>query len=289
MKRLAGLLACALLVGAVTGVVAASPAAAADSRAVVVIDTGSGVRTAVISFSGTISGLQALQLAASTETYGFAGQGLAVCRIDGVGHDATNGSCLGTTDDPRYWSYYRAPEGAAGWSYSGSGAGATTVRDGDVEGWRFGVGGKPPFRSFCDLVGCAPPPPPAAGGATNAPATDPVPPPAASNPAGAPGGAGAGLAPNGVAVAPAAAAPAGSGSGADAGATSATSTPAEAAGGESGRNGRGRGATTRALGRPRPVDDGGAGSPVGVLAAAGIVLVIGGAAVVLRRRSRAPG
>ena len=43
----------------------------------------------MISFSGTITGIQALQLAgANPVTYGYGGQGAAVCALDGVGHDA---------------------------------------------------------------------------------------------------------------------------------------------------------------------------------------------------------
>jgi hypothetical protein len=158
---------------ATVGVLAADvpPAHAADSRAVVVIDTGGGARRSVISFSGTITGLQALQLAgANPVTYGYPGQGSAVCALDGVGHDATQGACLGTLADPRYWTYFRSPAGSSGWTYSRGCACTTTVHDGDVEGWRFGTGQAPPYSSFCAVAGCAPPP-------TAPPPTTAAPPP----------------------------------------------------------------------------------------------------------------
>src|SRR5262245_61191845 len=81
---------CAAWTGATAG-----PAAAATSTAVVVIDSGQSIRSSVIHFDGTITGLEALQLAgASPETYGFSGQGAAVCRIDGFGNPPTQAECL---------------------------------------------------------------------------------------------------------------------------------------------------------------------------------------------------
>ena len=56
-------------------------------RAVVVVEPGPGPLT--ICFDGSISGLEALQLAgANPVTYGFAGQGAAVCQLFGVGNPA---------------------------------------------------------------------------------------------------------------------------------------------------------------------------------------------------------
>jgi hypothetical protein len=109
-------------------------------RATVVVDPGSGpVWSACISFAGTISGLDALELAAATipglepvyEPY--PGQGRAVCRLLGVGNDPPN--CLGKSVE--YWSYFR--DGA----YSRGGGGASQVSDGDVEGWSFSTGTAP--------------------------------------------------------------------------------------------------------------------------------------------------
>ena len=288
MRRVARLLALCLAATCV-GTGFAAPAHAASSQAVVIIDTGGSPRVAVISFSGTISGFHALELAgANPETYGFAGQGAAICRLDHVGNDPSGSSCLGTPDDPRYWAYYRAPAGSSGWKYSASGAGVSTVSDGDVEGWRFGTGGPPRFQSFCDVVGCAPPPAPA-----NDPAPAAAPGGAAVTPAGGPStGGGGAVDPTG------ASGPSGSSAGPTAGDPGASdSTPpttalgatANASATGTGRNG---GSGTRALGPITSGDGGGgggSGSPVGVVVAAALVALIGAVAIGLRRRSRTPG
>ena len=109
-------------------------------RATVVVDTGSGpVWSACISFSGSISGIEALERAQSVITdldpvYDqYAGLGKAVCRLRGVGSDPPD--CLGKSTS--YWSY----------SHDGKvapvGAGSVSVGDGDIEGWRYGSGGTP--------------------------------------------------------------------------------------------------------------------------------------------------
>ena len=251
---------------------ATTPAGAADSRAVVVIDTGSSVRTVVVAFAGTITGLQALQLAgADPTTYGFAGEGLAVCALDGVGEPATADACLGTPSDPRYWGYFRASGGAGAWTYARGGAGASTVHDGDVEGWRFGTGASPPFRSFCDVVGCAPAPTPApapeAGpGSTGSgsgppsglgPVTTPV---TSSGPlSGASTGAGADAVAGAESPDPAA------------GSVPTTAPPAVA-----------RPVGVRVAEVPRPS---GPGSPIGVLVAVGVAVAAVATTVVVRRRA----
>src|SRR6266511_4314955 len=143
----------------------ATPTRAGSSRAVVIVDTGSGVHRTVITFSGSISGLGALQAAgANPETVDYGGSlGQAVCKLYGVGDEPTPSTC------PGGWRYYRAVGGAGGWSYSGAGPSNTSVHDGDVEGWGYNT--TPPFSSFCSVAGCAPPPPPppapADGGGTS--------------------------------------------------------------------------------------------------------------------------
>jgi hypothetical protein len=110
------------------------------ARATVVVDTGSGpVWSACVSFSGTISGTKALELAGATiadldpvyDTY--AGEGRAVCRLRGVGTDPPD--CLGKSVD--YWSFW------VNGTYARGGAGSTVVRDGDVHAWRHGTGSAP--------------------------------------------------------------------------------------------------------------------------------------------------
>lgn len=161
---LATLLAAAGLVGvaspagaATTGCVTIDGAPAAGggpNRATVVVDTGSGpVWSACISFSGEISGIEALERADEIITdldpvYDvYTGLGKAVCRLRSIGSDPPD--CLGKTTS--YWSF----------SHNGRvapvGAGAVTVRDGDVQGWRYGTGGSPRAATAGTRASTAPP------------------------------------------------------------------------------------------------------------------------------------
>ena len=289
MRRLVGALTCALMLGALS-VATAPPAVAAENRAVVVIDTGSGSRRALISFSGVISGIQALQLAgANPATYGFAGQGAAVCSLDGVGNDPTDDACLGTPSDPRYWAYFRASGGAGSWTYSRACACATTVSDGDVEGWRFGTGQAPPFSSFCAVAGCAPAPTsPPTGGAANAEGGTGGPAPAGPTGAGTAGGStpgggsGGGTGGTGTGTAPDTAV------GADGTTSDPTVTTQPVAPSTSTTAARRDGRQGQTLGiRPGGGDDNGAGSPWGLIVAGGLAVGVVSTAVVLRRRRSA--
>lgn len=151
-------------------------------RATVVVDPGSGpVWSACISFRGTISGLDALELAAGTipgldpEYEPYPGQGRAVCRLLGAGNDPPD--CLGKSVE--YWAYFR--DG----TYARGGAGSSTVADGAVEGWRFGRGTAPRAATHgTEAV-------PASAVPTTAPPPTTVPPPTTDPAAGAvpdPGG-----------------------------------------------------------------------------------------------------
>lgn len=131
--------------------------AAGSNRAGVVIDNGSSVRRVCIHFNGTLTGVEALQRAARATVAPFGGLGGAVCAIDGVGCPGDN-SCL-TCRQPKFWSYSRAPSGSGGFSVSAGGASSSTVRDGDVEGWRWG-GGTPSHSSAAEICGEVSPPPP---------------------------------------------------------------------------------------------------------------------------------
>ena len=114
-------------------------------RATVVVDTGQGVFTRTITFeSETVTGIHALELAgAQPVVWSYAAQGGAVCRLFGVGRDSGPGCLGGEGGDARYWAYHRAVSGATKFTYSQVGAGVTTVRDGDIEGWKFGLGSAP--------------------------------------------------------------------------------------------------------------------------------------------------
>jgi hypothetical protein len=175
MARSRAVLASLVVLGALAlpALPAAPAAAAGASRARVIVDTGGQTVVRDITFDGTITGLQALQLAgANPVVYSFNGQGGAVCRLYGVGRDAGPG-CLGGADgDPNYWAYFRAPAGSASFTYSRAGAGSVTVHDGDVEGWRWGTGAAPAWSAPPPTTTTTAPPPagggPSAGGSTAA-------------------------------------------------------------------------------------------------------------------------
>jgi hypothetical protein len=142
--------------------VGSTPPAAAQSqnRAAIIVHTGGGSAAVCVRFSeASISGLDALQRAGlGAAIRGFSGQGGAVCGINGTGCPADN-SCL-TCQAPNYWAYHRAGAGAGGFTFSSSGAGATQVTDGSVEGWQWGTGSAPPFQTVDQVCGAASPPPP---------------------------------------------------------------------------------------------------------------------------------
>jgi hypothetical protein len=175
LRKLAAALAGATLLAVGSGVTSSSaaparPAAATSgcvgidglpvagggpSRATVVVDTGTGpVWSACISFSGALTGIDALDRADATiadldPVYDqYSGLGRAVCRLRGVGSDPPD--CLGKSAD--YWSF------SVNGRVASVGAGAVTVRDGDVHGWVYGGGGTPRSASLGSRATSAPPP-----------------------------------------------------------------------------------------------------------------------------------
>lgn len=155
LGALVGSLAVAGMVGSAFS--AAGLEAQAVHRAAIVVDTGSGVVSRCVTFSeDSISGITALQRAGLAPVVrSFSGNGGAVCGLNGLGCPADS-SCL-TCQAPNYWAYYRADDGAGAFSYSPVGAGSTQVTDGDVEGWRWGSGAGPAFRSFGSICPLQPP------------------------------------------------------------------------------------------------------------------------------------
>ena len=122
--------------------------AAGPNRAGVVVDLANGTVTTVpITFSGAISGIEALQQAGfAPAVRSFGGLGGAVCALNVGGTQLgcpTDASCL-TCAAPKYWVYFRAPAGSTTFSMSRGGAGATALHDGDIEGWRWQSGNTPP-------------------------------------------------------------------------------------------------------------------------------------------------
>jgi hypothetical protein len=281
------------LIAFVAGGAVSSPArAAGGSTAVVVIDTGASVRSAVIHFDGTINGIQALELAgASPVTYGFAGQGAAVCALDGVGNPPGPSCLVGPNSE--YWAYYLAHGGSGSWSYSRGCACNVTVSDGDVEGWRYGLGAAPRAPAdFCAYVECPAPPtsPPVAdpGGGGGSGGGGAVAPAAGGGSATAGGSAAGGGGPTG-AEGPAGVDPTDSGSAGDA--TGGTTTAPTATTRVPGKRGGDReeaqvkGITASRAGTGDGDDS---GSPVGVAVAGGVLAATAvGAVAIRRRRARA--
>ena len=171
MKR--GLLAAFLAAVVFTAVPAPAAPAAAENHAALVIDTGAEIRTVCVGFStDSITGKQLLERAGVDPVFGsYGGQGTAVCALCGVGCPSSD--CL-TCDSRNYWAYHRAAAGASKFSYSAAGSGSTTVRNGDVDGWRWGSGTAPAFQSFESICG-SPEPPPTEPPTTAAPATTSAP------------------------------------------------------------------------------------------------------------------
>ncbi|MGI8684779.1 MAG: hypothetical protein ACR2MO_06780 [Acidimicrobiales bacterium] len=127
---------------------APSGAVAVEHRAAVIVDTGTQVKSVCVRFQEeSLTGIEALARAQVDPVFqGFSGKGAAVCALCGVGCPAGD-SCLTCNAEGRFWSYSRAPAGTTSLRTSGIGASSTTVRDGDVEGWKFGLGGTPPFAT----------------------------------------------------------------------------------------------------------------------------------------------
>jgi len=138
-----------------------STIAQVEQRAGLVIVHGDGsVVTQCIAFDApSLSGAELLVRSGLDLAMEAGAMGAAICRIDGEGCNFPQETCFCQCESTpcRYWSYWRLQEGR--WVYSNLGAGNTTVRNGDVEGWRWGVGTAqtaepPPLLAFEDI--CAP-------------------------------------------------------------------------------------------------------------------------------------
>lgn len=125
-----------------------------EHRAAVIVDTGTEVRRVCVRFTEeSLTGIEALVRAGTDPVLrAFAGKGAAVCALCGTGCPGDE-SCLTCDPAGRFWSYSRAPSGTGALRTSGVGASSTTVRDGDVEGWRWGTGGTPPFATVAEVCG----------------------------------------------------------------------------------------------------------------------------------------
>ena len=120
------------------------------------------VVTQCVEFSeASITGYQVLERSGLSIEAEFSPQGAAICKIENQGCPADN--CL-LCDFPNYWAYWHLNQGS--WFYSPIGASNYDVHDGDVEGWRWGVGGTPSEAPSFDEICVATEPPTATFTAT---------------------------------------------------------------------------------------------------------------------------
>ena len=140
------------------------------NHAAVVVDTGDGVvRKMCLAFpEAEIDGIEALRRVDTRPSrfQTFGSRGVAVCMRCGVG--CPDGDCF--CNPEKFWAYHRAGPGDGAYALSSTGAGATKVRNGDVEAWRWG-GGEPPPKTTVSEVCNVDEPPARASAATTTTAT----------------------------------------------------------------------------------------------------------------------
>lgn len=148
-------------------------ASATAGRAGLVVEFGDGTaREYCVSLPGSeISGLELLRASGLDLAYqDFGGGQVTVCRIAADGPDFPSKPCFSGCPDPerdcRFWGYYAIDRPTGAWRFSEEGAAARRLRDGDVDGWRWGThsggGGPPRATSLAEI--CRRGDPVAAGG-----------------------------------------------------------------------------------------------------------------------------
>jgi hypothetical protein len=128
----------------------------------VIVSGDARVQTFCVAFrEATITGFELLQRAGVAFGYQDTGGGaILVCSIGREGRDYPRESCLPPCPPAggcTFWGYYTF---AGSWRFSGLGAGARAIHDGESDGWRFGAhavngGGCPPdvkAKPVCDPV-----------------------------------------------------------------------------------------------------------------------------------------
>jgi hypothetical protein len=133
------------MVAAVSFAVAWASIANADGEAGVVIQDGDVVTTYCIAFQGDgITGDQLLKAAGKTYDAFGGGTGLALCSIDSRGcEDASSFSscfCQCQGGSCTYWAFFTRSYGK-NWLYSALAFNLLKAKDGDVHGWKWGIGG----------------------------------------------------------------------------------------------------------------------------------------------------
>jgi hypothetical protein len=149
---------------------AAQARAQTQNRAGLVVQMADGsVETRCVSFSeDSLSGYELLSRAGLPLRVEVSGMGPAVCKIGGTGCNYPQQSCFcqcNTLDAScTYWTYAQIKAGA--WRASPLGAAGSRVRNGDVDGWKWGKGDgttmdHPPALSLdaiCNAPNAAPSP-----------------------------------------------------------------------------------------------------------------------------------
>jgi len=139
----------------------APPASAAPTHVAVVI---AGDRTVCVNWFSGMTGLDALEAAASSVEYGQGNYRGLVVKIDGVGSP--------TPTTQLYWSYWH--DNGGGWSYSSYGPASYDPKAGSVEGWIYNDGKTaPPSASYASVCGSLDPKPTSAAPTTAAPKPEP--------------------------------------------------------------------------------------------------------------------
>jgi hypothetical protein len=140
--RRGSLRACCTAVAVLLAILGGSPPVAGEEmhHAGLVVRHGDGrIVYAYVAFSEeSISGVELLRRSGiSLVTIGFGGLGEGVCTIDGEGcpaSDCRKRVCQGSGDDAPFWQYFRQ-RSPGEWVSLSLGASATSVRDGDIDGW----------------------------------------------------------------------------------------------------------------------------------------------------------
>jgi hypothetical protein len=137
---------------------------------VVVFGNGTVIKQCVPFDTADISGYELLTRAMDRQTpvrfpvYAeISGTGTSICAIGNAGDGCFYPSypcfCNCTGADCRYWSYWQLLNGV--WTYSNTGAGATRVSPGQVQGWVYGPGSvtaatPPPQSSYQEICAIIP-------------------------------------------------------------------------------------------------------------------------------------
>jgi hypothetical protein len=136
-----------------------------QNRAGLIVQMADGsVVTRCVSFSeDSLTGYELLSRANLPLVLEMTGMGPAVCKIADTGCDFPQQSCFcqcNTLDAScTYWTYAQIKEGE--WRPSPLGAAGSKVRNGDVDGWRWGkgdgtTGENPPTRTIDEICNAAP-------------------------------------------------------------------------------------------------------------------------------------